>query len=57
MIDPRPLSELSQRFLGKSVHLNHPGKKHNSGFGLLPIAFTKINKKSLDQTDYSYNNS
>jgi len=24
--------------LGKSVHPNRPGKKHNSGFGLPPIA-------------------
>jgi len=31
--------------LGKSVHLNRPGKKHNSGFGLLPTAVTKIKKK------------
>jgi len=31
--------------LGKSVHLNRPGKKHNSGFGLLPTALTKIKKK------------
>jgi len=31
--------------LGKSVHLNRPGKKHNSGLGLPPIAVAKINKK------------
>ena len=24
--------------MGKSVHLNRPGKKHNSGLGLPPIA-------------------
>jgi len=28
--------------LGETIHLNRPGKKHNSGLGLLPIA---INKK------------
>jgi len=31
--------------LGKSVHLNRPGKKRNSGLGLPPIAVTKITKK------------
>jgi len=31
--------------LGKSVHLNRPGKKHNSGFGLPRITVTKINNK------------
>jgi len=31
--------------LGETIHLNRPGKKHNSGLGLLPIAITKINKK------------
>jgi len=36
---------LPQRSLGKSVHLNCPGMKHNSGFGLPPIAVTKITKK------------
>jgi len=40
--DPRPLSESPQRCLGKSVHLNCPGKKQNSGFGLPPIVVTKI---------------
>jgi len=37
--------------LGKSVHLNRPGKKHNSGFGLPPIAVTKINnnKKAISR--------
>jgi len=34
VVDPQPLSELPQRSLGKSVHLNCPGKKHNAGFGL-----------------------
>jgi len=33
--------------LGKSVHLNRPGKKHNSGFGLPLIAVTKIKKISF----------
>jgi len=33
-----PLSELPSRSLVKSVHLNRPGKKHNSGSGLPPIA-------------------
>jgi len=28
--------------LGKSVHLNHPGRKPISDFGLLPIAIPKI---------------
>jgi len=37
----QPLSELPYHSLGKSVHLNRPGKKHNSGFGLPPIAVTK----------------
>jgi len=27
--------------LGKSIHLNRPGKKHNSGFRLPPIVVTK----------------
>jgi len=45
VFDPQPLGELTLRSLGKSVHLNHPDKKHNSGFGLPPIAVTKINKK------------
>jgi len=31
--------------LVKGIHLNRPGKKHNSNFGMLPIAVTKINKK------------
>jgi len=31
--------------LGKSVHLNRPGEKHNSGFGLPQIPVTKITKK------------
>jgi len=34
--------------LGKNVHLNCPSKKHNSVFGLLPIAVTKINKKTTN---------
>jgi len=29
--------------LGESVHLKRRGKKHNSGFGLPPIAVTKKN--------------
>jgi len=41
------ISELPQHSLGKSVHLNRPGKKHNSGLGLPPIAVAKINKKKL----------
>jgi len=45
VFDPQPLNELPYRSLGKSVHLNRPGKKHNSGFGLPPIAVTK--KKCL----------
>jgi len=28
--------------LGKSFHPNHPGKKHNSGFDLSPIAAIEI---------------
>jgi len=32
--------------MGKSVYLNHPGKKHNSGFGLPPISVTKIHTKN-----------
>jgi len=36
--------------LGKSVHLNRPGKKHNSGFGLPPIAVTKNLKKQQQKT-------
>jgi len=40
VFDPRLLSELPQRSLGKSVHL---GKKQNSGFGLPPIAVIKKN--------------
>jgi len=31
-----------QRSLGKNVHLNRPGKKQKSGFGLHPIAVTNI---------------
>jgi len=45
VFDPQPLSELPYSFLGKSVHLNLPGKKHNTGFGLPPIAVPKIYKK------------
>jgi len=41
--DPQPLRELPYRSLGKSVHLNRPGKKHNSGFGLSPFAVAKKN--------------
>jgi len=33
--------------LGKSIHLNRPRKKHNSGFDLLPIAVTEIKKRKL----------
>ena len=32
---------------GKSVHLNCPGKTHNSGFGLPPIAVTKNYKSNM----------
>jgi len=45
VVDPQPLSELPLRSLGKSVHLNRPGKKHNPDLGLPPIAVTKITKK------------
>ena len=45
VVDPQPLSELPLRSLGKSVHLNRPGKKHNPGLGLPPTAVTKIKKK------------
>ena len=45
VFNPQPLSELPKRSLGKSVHFNLPGKKHNSGFGLPPIAVTKIYQK------------
>jgi len=38
---------LPQRCLGKSVHLNRPGKKHNSGFGLPPIAAVNF-KRTLE---------
>jgi len=38
------LSELPQRSLGMSTHLNRPGKKQISGFSLLPTAVTKIKK-------------
>jgi len=31
--------------LGKSVHLNRPGKKHHSGFGLPLTAVTKVDKQ------------
>jgi len=41
VVDPQPLSELPQRSMRKSVHLNRPGKKHNSGFDLPPIAKIK----------------
>jgi len=37
--------------LGKSVHPNRPGKKRISGFGLPPIAVTKIKHKK-----YIYSN-
>jgi len=35
--------------LGKSVRSNSPGKKHNSGFGLLPIAVTRIKLRKTSQ--------
>jgi len=38
---------LPSRSLGKSVRLNRPSKKHNSGFGLPPTAGSKINKKKV----------
>jgi len=34
--------------LGKSVHLNCPGKKHNLGFGLPLITVSKIKKTRLE---------
>jgi len=44
VFDPRPLSESQWRSLDKSVHLNRPGKKQISGFGLPPnVALTNIN--------------
>jgi len=39
--------------LGKSVHHNRPGKKHNTGFGLPPIAVTNINKKKHSKAQNS----
>jgi len=40
--------------LGKSVHLNRPGKKDNSSFGLPPIEVTKTNNKKsrISRTPY-----
>jgi len=56
VLDPPQLSELPQRSLGKSVHLNRPGKKHNSGFGLPPIAINKkMNKKTTKTQRYDTN--
>jgi len=45
---------LPWRSLGKSGHLNRPGKKHNSGLGLLPIAVAKVNK-NISQALYFEN--
>jgi len=53
VFDPQPLSELPLRSIGKSVHLNRPGKKHNSGWGLPPIAVAKTNKKQKKQQRHS----
>jgi len=50
---PQPLSELPYRSFGKSVHLNRPGKKHNSGFGLPPIAVTKNKIKKNKKNFYA----
>jgi len=46
------MSELPSRSLGKSVHPNRPGKKRSSGFGLPPIAVTKINKTNHQEYDF-----
>ena len=53
VFDPQPLSELPWRSLGTSVHINRPGKKHISGFGLPPIAVTKINNKKKGKINRS----
>ena len=47
IFDPQSLSASPKRSLGKSVHLNLPGKKQNSGFGLPPIAVTNINNNEM----------
>jgi len=47
VLDPQSLSELPQHSLGKSGHLNRPGKKRNSGFGLPSIAVTKKSTKKI----------
>jgi len=39
--------------LGKSVHLNRPGKKHNSGLGLPPASVAKIDKKRKKKRTYA----
>jgi len=46
VFDRRPLSESPQCFLGKSAHPNRTGEKQISGFGLRPIAVTKIKKST-----------
>jgi len=44
VFDPRPLREIAAALLGKRVHPNLPSNKRISGFGLPPIAITKINE-------------
>jgi len=44
VFDPQPLSELPKRSLVKSVHLNRPGQKQISGFGLPPTTVSEIKK-------------
>jgi len=49
VFDPQPLSESPLHSLGKSVRLNHPGKKQTSGIGLPPTAVTKTKLKKQGQ--------
>jgi len=35
--------------MGKSVHLNHPGMKQISGFGVPPITVTQNKKITCDE--------
>ena len=53
VFDPRPLSELSLRSLGKSVHRNCSGKKSISGVGQPLVAVIKIIKKIFLGTSHA----
>ena len=50
VFDPQPLRELPWSSMSKSVHLNHPGKKRNSGFGQPSAAFTQVKQQQKNNS-------